>query len=140
MAFGSFNRNNSAHPVAEINMVPLIDVMLVLLIIFMITAPLMTHAVKIDLPKADSTAQIQEVKHIELTINADGQIYWNAALVDRDRLRHNLQQIADESPQPELHIRADQKVPYRAVAESLADAARAGVSRIGFISEPEVSR
>ena len=140
MAFGSFNRNNSAHPVAEINMVPLIDVMLVLLIIFMITAPLMTHAVKIDLPKADSTAQTQEVKHIELTINADGQIYWNAALVDRDRLRHNLQQIADESPQPELHIRADQKVPYRAVAESLADAARAGVSRIGFISVPEVSR
>jgi biopolymer transport protein ExbD len=140
MAFGGFNQNNSAHPVVEINMVPLIDVMLVLLIIFMITAPLMTHAVKIDLPKADSTAQAQEVKHIELTINADGQIYWDAVLVDRDRLRHNLQQIAAESPQPELHIRADQKVPYRAVAESLADAARAGVSRIGFISEPEASR
>jgi biopolymer transport protein ExbD len=137
MAFGSFNQNSNAHPVVEINMVPLIDVMLVLLIIFMITAPLMTHAVKIDLPKADSIAQTQEIKHIDLAIDADGQFFWDGALVSRDQLRQNLQQIAAEMPPPELHVRADQNVPYRAVAEALADAAKAGVSRIGFVSEPE---
>jgi biopolymer transport protein ExbD len=137
MAFGGFNQNNNAHPVVEINMVPLIDVMLVLLIIFMITAPLMTHAVKIDLPKADSIAQTQETKNIDLAIDADGQFFWDGALVSRDQLRQNLQATATESPQPELHVRADQNVPYRAVAEALADAAKAGVSRIGFVSEPE---
>jgi biopolymer transport protein ExbD len=137
MAFGSFNQNSNAHPVVEINMVPLIDVMLVLLIIFMITAPLMTHAVKIDLPKADSIAQTQEIKHIDLAIDADGQFFWDGALVSRDQLQQNLQKTAAESPQPELHVRADQNVPYRAVAEALADAAKAGVSRIGFVSEPE---
>jgi biopolymer transport protein ExbD len=139
MAFGSFNQNGSARPVAEINMVPLIDVMLVLLIIFMITAPLMTHAVKIDLPKADSIAQTQEIKHIDLAIDAEGQFFWNGAAVSRDQLRQHLQQVAAEMPQPELHVRADQNVPYRAVAEALADAAKAGVSRIGFVSEPEAA-
>jgi biopolymer transport protein ExbD len=137
MAFGGFNQNGNAQPVVEINMVPLIDVMLVLLIIFMITAPLMTHAVKIDLPKADSIVQTQETKHIDLAIDAEGQIFWDAAAVSRDQLRENLQQIAAETPQPELHIRADRNVPYHKIAEALADAAKAGVSRIGFVSEPE---
>jgi biopolymer transport protein ExbD len=137
MAFGGFNQNGNAHPVVEINMVPLIDVMLVLLIIFMITAPLMTHAVKIDLPKADSIAQTQETKHVDLAIDAEGRIFWDASVVSRDQLRQNLQRIAADSPQPELHVRADQNVPYRKVAEALADAATAGVSRIGFVSEPE---
>jgi biopolymer transport protein ExbD len=139
MAFGSFNQNGSARPVAEINMVPLIDVMLVLLIIFMITAPLMTHAVKIDLPNADSIAETQEIKHIDLAIDAEGQFFWNGAAVSRDQLRQHLQQVAADMPQPELHVRADQNVPYRAVAEALADAAKAGVSRIGFVSEPEAA-
>ncbi len=140
MAFGGFNQNSNAQPVVEINMVPLIDVMLVLLIIFMITAPLITHAVKIDLPKADSLAQTQEAKHVDLAVDADGQLYWDAAAVSRDQLRQQLQQIADELPQPELHVRADQNVSYRAVAEALADAAKAGVNRIGFVLEPETSR
>jgi biopolymer transport protein ExbD len=139
MAFGSFNQNGSARPVAEINMVPMIDVMLVLLIIFMITAPLMTHAVKIDLPKADSIAETQEIKHIDLAIDAEGQFFWNGVAVSRDQLRQHLQQVAADMPQPELHVRADQNVPYRAVAEALADAAKAGVSRIGFVSEPEAA-
>ncbi|MEC4747198.1 biopolymer transporter ExbD [Methylomicrobium sp. Wu6] len=139
MAFGGFNQNNNARPVVEINMVPLIDVMLVLLIIFMITAPLMTHAVKIDLPKADSKAQTQETRHIDLAIAADGQFFWDTTAVNRDQLKQNLQKIAAENPQPELHVRADQNVPYRKVAEALADSAKAGVSRIGFVSEPEVS-
>lgn len=140
MAFGGFEQNGKAHTVAEINMVPLIDVMLVLLIIFMITAPLMTHAVKIDLPKAGSGAQTTEAKHIALAIAADGQLFWNDRAVNRGQLRQNLQQIAEQTPQPELHVRADQSVIYRVVAEALADAAKAGVSRIGFISEPDASK
>jgi biopolymer transport protein ExbD len=140
MAFGGFEQNKNSHPVAEINMVPLIDVMLVLLIIFMITAPLMTHAVRIDLPKAESVAQTQETEHIALSIDADGHLYWNDKVVSRDELRLNLKQIAVQTPPPELHVRADLNVAYRVVAEALADAAKAGVVRIGFISEPEPSR
>jgi biopolymer transport protein ExbD len=137
MAFGSFDQNKSQHPVSEINMVPLIDVMLVLLIIFMITAPLMTHAVKIDLPKASSEPQTAETKHVALTINGDGQLFWDEAGVSREQLNERLQQLAQQSPQPELHVRADQAVSYRYVAEALADAAKAGVTRIGFVSEPD---
>jgi biopolymer transport protein ExbD len=137
MAFGSFDQNKSQHPVSEINMVPLIDVMLVLLIIFMITVPLMTHAVKIDLPKASSEPQAAETKHVALSINGDGQLFWDEAAVSRDQLNERLAQIAQQSPQPELHVRADQAVPYRYVAEALADAAKAGVTRIGFVSEPD---
>ncbi|MGZ8144941.1 MAG: ExbD/TolR family protein [Methylosarcina sp.] len=139
MAFGGFEQNKNSHPVVEINMVPLIDVMLVLLIIFMITAPLMTHAVRIDLPKADSVAQTQEIEHIALAIDAGGQLYWNDKVVTRDELSLNLKQIAGQTPTPELHVRADRSVAYRVVAEALADAAKAGVNRIGFISEPETS-
>jgi biopolymer transport protein ExbD len=139
MAFGSFDQNKSQHPVSEINMVPLIDVMLVLLIIFMITAPLMTHAVKIDLPKASSEPQATETAHVALSINGDGQLFWDEAAVSREQLNGRLAQIAQQSPQPELHVRADQAVPYRYVAEALADAAKAGVTRIGFVSEPELS-
>jgi biopolymer transport protein ExbD len=139
MAFGGFEHNKGQHPVAEINMVPLIDVMLVLLIIFMITAPLMTHAVKIDLPKASSEPQAAKTEHIALSIDGAGQLFWNEAAVSREQLNGRLQQIAQQSPQPELHVRADQAVPYRFVAEALADAAKAGVTRIGFVSEPEPS-
>lgn len=139
MAFGGFDPHQNTRPQAEINMVPLIDVMLVLLIIFMMTAPLMTHAVKIDLPHADSIAQTQKTPHVDLAIDADGRLFWDAKPVDRDQLQRNLQRIATETPQPELHVRADKNVPYGKVAEALADAAKAGVSRIGFVSEPEAS-
>ncbi|WAK04162.1 ExbD/TolR family protein [Methylobacter sp. YRD-M1] len=139
MAFGSFNHNKGQHPVSEINMVPLIDVMLVLLIIFMITAPLMTHAVKIDLPKASSEAQSTKIEHIALSIDGVGQLFWNETAVSRGQLNERLLRAARQSPQPELHVRADQDVPYRFVAEALADAAKAGVTRIGFVSEPDKS-
>jgi len=136
MAFGSFDQHKGGQPVSEINMIPLIDVMLVLLIIFMITAPLMTHAVKIDLPKASSAAQAQETPHIALSIAADGQLFWDETRVSRTQFNERLQQAAQQTPQPELHVHADQNAPYRFVAEALADAAKAGVTRIGFISEP----
>lgn len=139
MAFGGFDQHKTGgHTVAEINMIPLIDVMLVLLVIFMITAPMMTHAVKIDLPKASSQPQPPTpVDPVNLSIDGDGQLFWNKDLVNREQLAQRLQALGMQADGPELHVRADRNVAYHVVAEALADAAKAGVSRIGFISEPE---
>jgi biopolymer transport protein ExbD len=142
MAFGSFDQNKAGgHTVAEINMIPLIDVMLVLLVIFMITAPMMTHAVKIDLPKASSQAQQpMSIEPVNLGIDGEGQLFWNHEAVNREQLQQKLTQLAQTPDAAELHVRADKNVPYHFVAETLADAAKAGVSRIGFVSEPESSQ
>jgi len=139
MAFGGFDQHKTGgHTVAEINMIPLIDVMLVLLVIFMITAPMMTHAVKIDLPKASSQAQQPTpIEPVNLTIDGDGQLFWNQEALDREALQQRLQELGQQADSPEVHIRADRNVAYHYVAETLADAGKAGVSRIGFVSEPE---
>jgi biopolymer transport protein ExbD len=137
MAFGGFDTDRSAaRPMAEINMIPLIDVMLVLLVIFIITAPLLTHAVKLDLPKAASTPNLTKPDNIQLAIDAESKLYWNGEVVDRATLRERLDAAAKQDPQPELHLRADQATQYRAVAEVLADSARVGLTRIGFVSDP----
>ena len=125
MAFGGFDRESS-RPMAEINMIPLIDVMLVLLVIFIITAPLLTHAVKIDLPKAASAPNLTKPDNIQLAVNAAGQIFWNGEVVSRQVLNERLVAAGRQVPQPEVHIRADQAARYRWVAETLADAARRG--------------
>ena len=136
MAFGAFNREGASAPMAEINMVPLIDVMLVLLVIFIITAPLLTHAVKIDLPKASSEPNLTRPDHIAISINAAGTVFWNGERVDRNGLRQRLASAAKQQPQPELHLRADKATPYQPLAEVMADAAKEGLQRIGFVSDP----
>ncbi|MEW5863194.1 MAG: biopolymer transporter ExbD [Pseudomonadota bacterium] len=123
---------------AEINMVPLIDVMLVLLVIFIITAPLLTHAVKIDLPKASSHPNLTRPENIQLAIRASGDIFWNGEPVTRRQLRERLAASSRLQPQPEIHLRADRTTLYQAIAEVMADTAKAGLTRIGFISEPEM--
>ena len=137
MAFASFNKQGSAAPVAEINMVPLIDVMLVLLVIFIVTAPLLTHAVKLDLPKVSSQPNLAPPEKIEFAIDAAGQRFWNGEPITRADAAERFTAQGQRTPQPEIHLRADQAVAYRAVAETLADAARAGLSKVGFVSEPE---
>ena len=137
MAFASFDRNRSAAPMAEINMVPLIDVMLVLLVIFIVTAPLLTHAVKLDLPKLSSNPNRLKPDRIDFAINAAGQRFWNGKPVARELAAQRFAAAGKRQPQPEIHLRADQSVAYRAVAETLADATQAGLSRIGFVSEPQ---
>ena len=137
MAFGSFSNGSGSAPMAEINMVPLIDVMLVLLVIFMVTAPLLTHAVKIDLPKTASNPNITRPDHVSLAIDAAGHVYWNGEVLDRSGWRSRMNAAAQQ--QPEIHIRADGAVAYRRVAEILADAARAGLTRIGFVSKPDAA-
>jgi biopolymer transport protein ExbD len=136
MAFGSLEAGDDNAPLAEINMVPLIDVMLVLLVIFMVTAPLLTHAVKVELPKASSTAQTSKVEDVQLSINKDGQVFWNAQPVDAAALSERLQAAAQRQPQPALHIRADRSTPYEKVAQAMSEAARQGLTRIGFVTEP----
>ncbi|KQW46642.1 MULTISPECIES: biopolymer transporter ExbD [unclassified Roseateles] len=137
MAFASFDSKRASAPMAEINMVPLIDVMLVLLVIFIVTAPLLTNAVKLDLPKVSS--QVNELKpdKIEFGIDAAGQRFWNGEPLTRAEAVTRFKAEGLKPQQPEIHLRADQNVAYRAVAETLADASKAGLTRVGFVSEPE---
>ncbi len=137
MAFASFDSKRASAPVAEINMVPLIDVMLVLLVVFMVTAPLLTHAVKLDLPKVSSTANVLKPEKIEFGIDAQGQRFWNGEPVSRAEAQTRFAVEGQKATQPEVHLRADQNVAYRLVAETLADAGKAGLSKVGFVSEPE---
>ena len=136
MAFGGFGKGSEPTPMAEINMIPLIDVMLVLLVIFIITAPLLTHAVKVDLPKAASSANQTKPDNVQLAIDAAGVVYWNGESVSRAGWRTHMEEAAKVRPQPEVHIRADSEVAYRRVAEVMSDAARAGLTRIGFVTDP----
>lgn len=136
MAFGGLNTNNGPKEVAEINMIPLIDVMLVLLVIFIITAPLLTHAVKVDLPQAVSTPNPVKPETIHLSIRADGEVFWNAEKVDANTWREKMQDASSQTPQPEILIRADGELAYRHVAQIMADAARAGLSKLGFVTDP----
>ena len=136
MAFGSFDRKSSSQSMAEINMVPLIDVALVLLVIFIVTAPLLTHAVKLDLPKATSNADIQKPEKVEFAIDAQGALFWNGERLTREDAQARFAEAGQKRPQPEIYLRADQSVPYRYVAEMLADASKAGLGKIAFVSEP----
>lgn len=136
MAFGGFTQGQGQQPVAEINMIPLIDVMLVLLVIFIVTAPLLTHAVKIDLPKASSQVNVVKRENIHLSIDAAGTVYWNGEAVTAEAWRARMAASARLEPQPELHIRADGEIAYRQVVGVMSDAARAGITRIGFVTDP----
>jgi biopolymer transport protein ExbD len=136
MAMGSFDARRHQGPMAEMNVVPLVDVMLVLLVIFIITAPLLTHAVKIDLPKAASRPNLTQPDHIELAIRQDGSLFWNGVPVRQEELGFRFAAEALHQPQPELHIHADRLAYYDAVAKVMAAAARAGLGRIGFVSDP----
>lgn len=136
MAQGSFNRYRGKMPMADMNVVPLVDVMLVLLVIFIVTAPLLTHSVKIDLPKVSSSVNITKPEHIEFGIRESGELFWNGELATLDNLPQRFAAEAAKEPQPEVHIRADRHVHYEKVAQAMALAAKAGIVRIGFVSDP----
>ena len=136
MAFGGFSNNQAGRPMAEINMIPLVDVMLVLLVIFIIAVPMLTHAVKVELPKASSRPEVVKPETIQLAIDAGGTVYWNDEKVDEADWRKRMTQSATKQPQPELRIRADGNVAYHHVAQLMADAASAGLTGIGFVTAP----
>ncbi len=137
MGGNQFSAGEHTQPMSEINTTPLVDVMLVLLVIFIITAPLLTHAVKINLPQATSQPIEDKPEVISIAINDLGQLYWNDVLLVEGELKQKLTQVAEQEPQPELHIRADKGTRYQVLAEVMADAQNAGVTKLGFVSEPK---
>lgn len=136
MSFGSLDSSDDSAPLAEINMVPLIDVMLVLLVIFLVTAPLLTHSVKVDLPRAASAPEVSQAENVQLSVDAAGSVYWNGTTVDGAALGLNLRAAASRQPQPGLHIRAERTTPYEKVAQIMSESAQAGLTRIGFVTDP----
>ncbi len=133
MAFGT--KDDTDEVMNEINMTPLVDVMLVLLIIFIITIPVMKHAVNIELPRASNQPQDAKPQTIRLTVDAEGKYFWNDVAVDEAKLNSLLQAEAQKKPQAPLHIRGDRSVRYERVAQAMAAAQRAGMTQIGFITE-----
>lgn len=121
---------------AEPNVIPLVDIMLVLMIIFIITIPVMTHAVKIDLPRPSNKPNVTKPENINVSIDFDGQVYWNETAVGGEELLQNILGAAVVEPQPEVHIRADKRARYEYVAEVLFALQRGGMRKVGFISEP----
>ncbi len=139
MAFGGFERGQSpSQPMAEINVTPLVDVMLVLLVIFIITAPLLASAIKVDLPDVKAAPAAAQSEAIRLSIDAEGLLYWNDAAIAQSELGPRLTEAAKRTPQPELHLRADKDARYEALARVMAAAQEAGLTRIGFVTEPPV--
>jgi biopolymer transport protein ExbD len=118
-------------------MIPLIDVMLVLLIVFIVAAPLLTHAVKIDLPRVSSAPLDVRTENIQIAIEADGNIYWNGEAVREEALATRMQAAARLTPQPEIHLQADVETRYAIIARVMALSAKSGLGRIGFVSVPE---
>ncbi len=135
MAFGG-GLDDDTEVMNEINMTPLVDVMLVLLIIFIITVPVLTHSVKVDLPRADNTPNELKPETVNLAVNADGNIYWNETQVTMEELDARLAAEASKQPQPEVHIRGDRTVDYEHVIKTMAAVQRAGILKLGFVTEP----
>ncbi|WP_368181919.1 ExbD/TolR family protein [Aeromonas sp. R7-5] len=138
MAFGKLPGESDEQPLSEINMIPMIDVMLVLLIVFMITAPLLTNAVKIELPEASSQVNQPKQEDVILSIDGAGKIYWNDKQVDETALLAKMVKASEAKPEiPEIQLRIDKSVEYGAIAKVMAQASQHGLHKIAFVSQPE---
>ena len=139
MAFGSKfqSRQGSGAPMNEMNMIPLIDVMLVLLVIFIVTAPLIGQSLKVDLPKAVASQSVQAPAKIAVSISADGTRHIDGKTVSREESRALFAAAAQKRPMPEVHIYADKSTDYQSVAQTMSDAGQSGLTRIGFVTQPE---
>jgi biopolymer transport protein ExbD len=136
MAFS--NNSSGGGPMADINVTPLVDVMLVLLIIFMITAPLMTHKVKVELPKATlNEIEKNKVPPVTVAVKANGEVYWNDVKVSKDELEAKLDAIIPLDPQPQVDIRADRTTKYRIIDDTVTTIRLRGVRKVGFVSSPQ---
>jgi biopolymer transport protein ExbD len=125
-------------PMSEINTTPLVDVMLVMLIIFLITIPVITQSVKVDLPKAANIPTQTKPENINIAVDAEGNIYWNTSLVPtQEALLDRLKSIAVLDPQPEVHVRGDRATAYEHIGRVMVQAQRSGIMKIGFITEPD---
>jgi biopolymer transport protein TolR len=137
MAFGRLERSKGSEPMSDINVTPLVDVMLVLVVIFIITAPLLSSSIRLDLPKADGTVAMDAPKFVTLVVDASGQAYLNDQKLDPPALSESLQKTAQQYPETEVQLRADAAVPYGKIVEVMGIAQKAGLNRIGFVAEPK---
>jgi biopolymer transport protein TolR len=135
MSFGRLERTPGAQPMSEINMTPLIDVMLVLLVIFIITAPLLVGAVRVDLPQAEGAQPLQAPKFVSLSIDQAGQVFLDEQATTLENLAASLKRTAALNPQTEIQLRADTAVPYGKVVEVMGLAHKAGLTRLGFVTQ-----
>ena len=137
MSFSSKLDSAPEDIISDINMTPLVDVMLVLLIIFMVTVPVLTHAVRIELPRATIQENIVKPETVTLSIDRDAKVHWNGTVIDTPDLQQRLATAAMQTPQPEVHIRGDRAVGYEHVLRVMAAVQKAGLSKLGFVSEPQ---
>ena len=135
MSFGRLERSKGAEPMSEINVTPMVDVMLVLLVIFILTAPLMASSIKLDLPKTDAAKASEAPKFVTLVVDKSGQIFLNDKPIAIDELKTSLTLTAVENPDTEVQLRADEAVPYGKVVEVMGAAQKAGLNRIGFVAD-----
>jgi len=135
MSFGGFNDNKQPAPMADINVTPMVDVMLVLLVIFILAAPLFTQAIKLDLPAASASAVQPDPATINIAIDADGTIYWNQQAVTKTELDARLTQAAAAATQPQLQLRADKNTRYEVIAQIMSAAQSRGLSKLGFVTQ-----
>jgi len=136
MAFGSFDSKGPGTTMSEINMVPLIDVMLVLLVIFIITAPLLSHSIRINVPQVTAQPVEQKPKVIDLAIDPSGALFWNEQPIAMDELASRFAAESSADPQPEVRIRADVDTRYGELAEIMGAARHSGMKRLGFVTQP----
>ena len=139
MSFGRLERTAAPQPMSDINMTPLVDVMLVLVVIFIITAPLLVSAVKVDLPKTNGAASLEAPKFVTLTIDRGGRIYMDDQPQDAQALSASLRRAAERNADTEVRLRADSAVPYGRVVEVMGLAHQAGLHRIGFVAQPPIA-
>jgi biopolymer transport protein TolR len=135
MSFGRLERTQSSKPMSDINMTPLVDVMLVLVVIFIITAPLMTSAIKLDLPKTEAAQPVDAPKFVAIVVDKSGQIFLNDQVTSLTQLSDSLSKTAQVSKDTEVQLRADEAVPYGKVVEVMGVTQKAGLNRIGFVAE-----
>ncbi|HEX3381132.1 MAG TPA: biopolymer transporter ExbD [Paraburkholderia sp.] len=136
MAFGGLEKKQTAAPMAEINMTPLIDVMLVLLVIFIITAPLFSHAIRLDLPKVAAAPARQTPQTISLSIDGAGKLYWNGQPITSAQMRAQFAEAGKQADQPDIQLRAERSTRYEVIAQVMGAAQQAGLARIGFVTDP----
>ncbi|WP_107873575.1 biopolymer transporter ExbD [Pseudoduganella sp. UC29_71] len=137
MAFGAFNHHRQKEAMSDINVTPMVDVMLVLLVIFILGAPAFTSAVKLDLPKAQATQSQQQPATVTVAIDGAGKMYWNNEAVTQAVLEQRLAEAARLDVQPELQLRADKDTRYETVAQVMAAAQTRGLSKMGFVTDPK---
>ncbi|TFZ01770.1 ExbD/TolR family protein [Ramlibacter humi] len=136
MPFGRLERTEGPRPMSDINVTPLVDVMLVLVVILIITAPLMASSLRLDLPKAETAKASDAPRSVVVGLESSGKVFFNDKPVDMPQLAQSLAEAARQGPDTEVQLRADQAVPYGKVVEVMAAAQKAGLSRIGFVAEP----